>query len=760
MNKILIISYFFPPANFAGSYRIHSWAEHLYKYGYYPVIVTRKYDSAVSNFIDLSKPTTKGILHEKHEHYEVYYLPYKGNLKDKLLIRFGDNKLVFLRKILSFTELVLQNFFLSAVPYNNLYSFSKSLIKDNDFNMMISSGKPYILFKLCKILSTKYDIPWIADYRDPWSTHTWFLKRGILSTLDNYFEKRWVGTASAITSCSQLWTDDISSFVKRPGYVIYNGYENYDDDNIGLRNDTFTLIHNGTLYNWQEIELFAQAFKKFIDSGDPYEVKILFLGISIENKQAERIKKIFENYTEYIELTERLSKEEIVRMMKASSLLLLFGHKDLKGWYPIKIFDYLSVQKPILLCPSDNDVLQEMINATHSGYVLNDIGKIVNLLKELYVKWENGIPLRINSDKGNIVKYSRENQANNLAKVFDEIIEKNNLIDNDIKNFRSEAFQLLNNTGYNAIIPQYRKFTKKVSVICFHSISPFKNFSYPPLHPQQFEQIIHYLSKKFYFTSFEEIRQTKSSSRALCVLTFDDGYGDFIEYALPILVKYKAPAVQNIVVDSIETGKPFWTQRLNNITNFLHSKKTTFLYTYQDERFLYTKKNFNDFYMKLFSFLIENSSYVKNKILSEIEDILFDFNFYDIRMMSWNEIRQCCDNNITIGSHSLTHDTLSTIQNREILLDEIELSKKIISEKINKPVTTFAFPNGSYNDDVLEIAKKNYDYLLCTKEKPIKRSDFENLPIVVPRLSVNMHSYWENIAKINKFHSIFKFEKQ
>ena len=759
MKKVLIISYFFPPANFAGSYRIFSWAKYLHKFGYYPVIVTRKYDSAIGNFTDLSKPSSEGILHEKHENYEVYYLPYKGNLKDKLLVRFGDNKMVFFRKILSFAELVFQNFFLSAIPYNNLYYFSKKLIRDQEFSLMISSGKPYILFKLCKILNKKFDIPWIADYRDPWSIHTWFLKRGILSTLDNHFEKKWVGTASAITSCSQLWSDDIGSFVKRPGYVIYNGYENYNEDTNDNKTETFTLIYNGTLYTWQEIELFVEAFKKFVDSGTSYKVKILFLGISIENKQAERIKKLFDNYEKYIELTERLGKEEIVRRMKDASLLLLFGHKDLKGWYPIKIFDYLSIQKPILLCPSDNDVLEELINTTHSGYVLNDIEKIVDLLKDLYVKWEKGISLKVNSDKESISKYSRENQVGNLAQVFDEIIENHNLIDNSIKNYRSEAFQFLNNAGYNIVVPKIRKFAARVSVICFHSISPYKNFSYPPIHPQQFEQIIHYLSKNFQFTSLEEIKTIRNPKKPLCVLTFDDGYKDFIEYALPVLVKYRAPAVQNIVVDSIETGKPFWTQRLNNITNFLHSKKTTFAYTYEGEKFLYTMKNFNDFYMKLFSFLIESHSNVKNHILNEIEKMLFDFNFYDIQMMNWSDIIQCTDNNISIGSHSLTHDTLSTIQNHEILVKEIELSKKIISENIKQAVTTFAFPNGSYNDEVLAIAEKNYDYLLCTKEKSIPVSDFNHVPLIIPRLSVNMQSYWENIAKINKFHTLFKNEQ-
>ena len=754
MKKALIISYFFPPANFAGSYRIFSWAKYLHEFGYYPVIITRRYDGVINNFTELSKPTASEIIHEKYDDYEVYYLPYHGNFKDKLLIKYGDKKYVFLRKIFSFTELVFQNFFLTAIPYNNLYYFSKSLIQENKFDILISSGKPYILFKLCKILNTKFGIPWIADYRDPWSTHPWFINRRVISSLDKYCEKKWVGSASAITTCSELWRNQISTFVKRPGYVIYNGFEEFNDNLVPTDTEFFTLVYNGTLYEGQEVELFAKAFKEFLFLYPKRKVKVLFLGITIENKQLDRISKLFKNYEDYIILTERLDKSEILKIMKSASLLLIFGHKNFKGWYPIKIFDYLAVQKPILLCPSDHDVLAELIDNTKSGFVLNDKDSIIHLLDEQYSLWEKGKTYTFNSDLSKIIEYSRKNQVNSLSKVFDNVIEKNNLISEEVKNYRSEVFAILNSLGYNRIVPNVKRFRNHVSIICFHSISPYKNFSYPPIHPDHFEKLLKYLSKHFNFVSPEEIN-TKHK-KPLCILTFDDGYKDFINYALPILDKYKAPAIQNVVVESAESGKPFWTQRLNNITNFIYESKTSFHYTYENEKFVYSRNNFSEFYRKLFSFLIQKNSATKNQVLIDIENLLFDFNYRDIDMMSWDEIRQCANCNISIGSHSMTHDSLSTISDINVLTNEIALSRKIIESKIYKKVTAFAFPNGDYNDLSINIASDNYDYIFGTEERSAKLIQINEGKLVLPRIEANQKSVWENIAKINGLHEFFK----
>ena len=125
MQKALVISYFFPPCNLTASQRAQSWATYFSNFGYKPVIVTRRWDHKISDLSDVSKPTPPEVKHEVFENYEVYYLPYHSNLRDKIYLKYCNARFVCLRKTLTLLELFLQPFFDAAIPYSNIYTFCK-----------------------------------------------------------------------------------------------------------------------------------------------------------------------------------------------------------------------------------------------------------------------------------------------------------------------------------------------------------------------------------------------------------------------------------------------------------------------------------------------------------------------------------------------------------------------------------------------------------------------------------------------------------
>ena len=75
MKKVLILAYFYPPANYAGSYRAISWTKYFHQYGYYPIVVTRQWTKTDGKY------KHESITSDTHE---VHYLKYKDNLRDKL----------------------------------------------------------------------------------------------------------------------------------------------------------------------------------------------------------------------------------------------------------------------------------------------------------------------------------------------------------------------------------------------------------------------------------------------------------------------------------------------------------------------------------------------------------------------------------------------------------------------------------------------------------------------------------------------------
>tara|TARA_B100001287_G_scaffold72444_1_gene60071 strand:- start:3173 stop:4459 length:1287 start_codon:yes stop_codon:yes gene_type:complete len=424
MKKILIISYFFPPSNITGGYRVFSWAKYLNNFGVYPIIVTRRWD----------ENSEKGIIYKKFEGYEVYYLPYKENLRDKIAKNSHSILIKIFGKLLTLFEIFFQNFFTRAIPYNNLYYKSISILeKDSEIKLIITSAKPFILFKFGYDLQKKFNMPWIADYRDDWSTSQWYNLKGnkdlyttnkLLKYIESNREKKWLSKATYFTTISNYYTKIIGEFIKKPGFTVMNGYddEEFKKHSKETYYDEFTITYNGSLYFSQEIEPFLEGLKEVINYfKGKIEIRIYFPGLS-DKKQKIRIKSLLKGFEINYIITDRMIKDKIIKIQKKSHLLLMISHKGIKGVTSSKIFEYLGINKPIILFPSDDDVLEKIILSTNSGYIWNSQDEIVNGLKKIiseYIINNNMILLEQNKDKE---FYSRKSQTKELADVIAKAI--------------------------------------------------------------------------------------------------------------------------------------------------------------------------------------------------------------------------------------------------------------------------------------------------------------------------------------------------
>lgn len=419
MKKILILTYFFPPGNFAGSYRIASWARYLHESGYYPIVVTRHWDNNQSGFSDISVQTD--VVVHKESGYEVHCLPYKGNLRDKLIRNKGAGFL--LRKFLSLSEIVLQNYFVQVSPLKNLYRYTRDYLRHHrDVELLITSGNPYVLFHFADLLNKEFKVKWVADYRDPWNTNALFGSRTnrVIRFLEAKSEKRWVKTAACFTTCSETWKEEISRFIHIEGHVVTNGYEEEMILPEEEKSDLFKILHIGTMYNMSRVEIVINAIIELIQQS---EVKILttFAGVNFEPGQANKIRKLIRGYEEFFVLTDRLEKKDLLKTISQSQLFLICGNPLVRGWHTTKIFDYLYYRKPILLCPSDGDVVENLIKTARAGYIANTVNETKSILKDLINEFKHTGKTTISSDEKVISQYSRRHQAGVLAAVLKSI---------------------------------------------------------------------------------------------------------------------------------------------------------------------------------------------------------------------------------------------------------------------------------------------------------------------------------------------------
>jgi peptidoglycan/xylan/chitin deacetylase (PgdA/CDA1 family) len=96
--------------------------------------------------------------------------------------------------------------------------------------------------------------------------------------------------------------------------------------------------------------------------------------------------------------------------------------------------------------------------------------------------------------------------------------------------------------------------------------------------------------------------------------------------------------------------------------------------------------------------------------------------------MNWDELRSIDPGLVTIGSHTVNHPILTTLQPDELSF-EILTSRRLLEEKLGRPVEYFCYPNGSYNKTVLEEVRRTYRAAVSTEVGFVKQSsDLQCLP--------------------------------
>ncbi len=427
LKKVLILSYFFPPCNLTASQRAFGWAKYLKKYGYYPIIITRNWDNPISTPIDVLKKSGEEIKHEITSDYEVYYLPYKGSLRDRFFVKYGDSKFDFFRRFLTFFEIFFENYSNKFIPYRNIYDFADQYItKNKDVERIVITANPFTLFRFGYLLNKKFNIKWLADYRDDWNTSDFLKNKTLfektLNKIRSNSEKKWVGTAERITTVSEAYSKKISDFVSKQGHVLLNGYFSEDFETITRSYDTkFTVVYNGSLYTTQQIEIFLSAYKKLINNLGPENanIKIVFPGLLFDKIEALRVSIFLKGYENFYEITPRIPQKQVFELQAKSHLFLMIAHKGLIGIPSSKLYEYIGFGKPILACPSDHDIIEDTLKDYNIGYTCQTEEAVYDKLSELYTLFEKGEYNKLVPDKSFQQKFTREHSSSEVAKILD-----------------------------------------------------------------------------------------------------------------------------------------------------------------------------------------------------------------------------------------------------------------------------------------------------------------------------------------------------
>ncbi len=267
MKKVLILAYDFPPYVSVGGLRPKAWFDHLKKLGIEPIVVTRQWENQYGNHLDYVVPSTSKVRKtEIADEGTIIRTPYKPNLSNLLLTKYGDSKFRLIRKgITGLYELA--QYFLPIGTKRELYSAARDYMSKNKVDCVLATGDPFVLFHYANKLSSEFNTPWIADYRDPWShefenSGSFFQKKW-----SRYLEKKIVRHAFAITTVSQLLKNKIHAVTHHENiYVHSNGYDSEALDKVFVQQQNSSKLKigfAGSIYFWNPIDDFLKTLSEF-----------------------------------------------------------------------------------------------------------------------------------------------------------------------------------------------------------------------------------------------------------------------------------------------------------------------------------------------------------------------------------------------------------------------------------------------------------------------------------------------------------------
>ncbi|MGE8511294.1 MAG: glycosyl transferase family 1 [Chryseobacterium culicis] len=426
-KKILIITYYWPPAGGPGVQRWLKFAKYLPDFGWKPVIYTPENPSYPLLDETLMKDVPENIEMVRTKIWEPYQLAEKLNKSNKKFKagQFDVGKNQSWKSKLSIW--VRGNFF---IPDARVFwvkpsiTFLEKYLREHQIDTIVTSGPPHSLHLIGLGLKDKMpDLKWIADFRDPWTEISYYKHLKLTQSSDK--KHRQLESAVFKNADITLATSytDAENFRKAGANAvcITNGFDESDSEGkVKGQNhqDQFTLSYIGVLEQLRNPENLWKALDELIKENTDFaaDFKLKFAG-RIDDKILYAIEN--SSLKNHILNLGYLSHGKAVEEMQNSSLLLItnFPNEASKGIIPGKIFEYLASGKQILSFGPDQADVAKILNETQSGKHFNyqDTETVKKFILEKFNLWKEG---SLHENTQHIEQFSRKNLTRQLTEIL------------------------------------------------------------------------------------------------------------------------------------------------------------------------------------------------------------------------------------------------------------------------------------------------------------------------------------------------------
>ncbi len=421
MKKILIISYYFPPAGGPGVQRWLKFVKYLPDFGIQPIVYIPENPTYPIVDENLVSEIPENVTIIKHKIFEPYQIASIFSSKKTKKISSGiipnAKKQTVLERFLLW---IRGNLFIPDARFFWVKPSVKYLTKyitDNQIDTIITTGPPHSLHLIGLELKQRLGIKWFADFRDPWTTigyHKALKLSEYAAKKHKNLEYKVLNSADTIIVTSKTTKTEFEAITNKPIVVITNGFDVENTEKQPL-DSKFSLAHIGSFLSqrnpknlWEclsELLIENQGFK------DNFELKLI-------GAVSEEVLKTITAFglKKYLNNLGYLSHKEAVEHQKKSQVLLLIeiDSQETMSIIPGKLFEYMVSSRPIIaIGPQDSD-FAEIITTTNTGVFFNytEKNKLKALILDYYNQYLQG---KLQANGVGIEQYSRRNLTEKLS---------------------------------------------------------------------------------------------------------------------------------------------------------------------------------------------------------------------------------------------------------------------------------------------------------------------------------------------------------
>jgi hypothetical protein len=423
-KKLLIITYYWPPAGGPGVQRWLKFVKYLPDFNVQPIVYIP--ENPTYPIVDeglMSEVSDKAII-LRNKIFEPYQLAGFLSKKETKKISSGiipaAKKQSFVEKMMLW---VRGNLFIPDARkfwVNPSVQYLKKYIQENNIDTIVTSGPPHSLHLIGLKLKQELGVKWFADFRDPWTTIGYHKALKLSSYSDKKhkaLEHQVLTTADTIIVTSKTTKTEFQAITNKPIEVITNGY---DVENVPKQtlDEKFTLAHIGSFLSDRNPKILWESLKELVSENEVFKNHFQ---LKLIGKVSQEILDSISEFKldAYLNNLGYVSHSEAIKHQKASQVLLLIeiDSEETKSIIPGKLFEYMVSERPIIaIGPKDSD-FAEIITSTNTG-VFFTYNEKERLKKTILSNFELYLDNKLQVYPVGLQQYSRKSLTEKLAKLI------------------------------------------------------------------------------------------------------------------------------------------------------------------------------------------------------------------------------------------------------------------------------------------------------------------------------------------------------